>query len=533
MPTKGTNDSHRFATPTRRTVLRAGAALIATPLLAGAASAGTPHPKSPIDRFPHMNGNVVIKNGRVLQGDPARADFRPADIRIQNGQIVEIAADIVDDSAETLDAQGGYVLPGFVDTHHHLWETTMRGLTTDWDIMDFTWGIRLNNAALHEAEDVASGTLAGALSALDAGTTTVLDFNHCVNTPDHADAAIEAITEAGIRAVWCYGFQDSVRDTGAFSGFAARRDDIERLRKHRFSANGSDALVSLGIGVNEVGGVPWERTGQEYALARQLDLLLTSHTNSTWSAPPAPEIEWLSQAGLLGPRQVHGHANTTTDEQFRMLADAGAAIASSPETELQMGIGFPVFWRARMAGIKVGLGADIQANNGPDMLAQLRIAMQAENARLNQPVLEQLGVFALDGAPVTARAMFRMATLGGAEVLGLESVIGSIEIGKAADLLIMRSDGIHQRPNVDDFGTIVMQSRTGDIDTVMVNGRVVKRAGRLVHVDIAAVNARADQTFERLAERFAANGGSKPPRPEALQAQMARMFMDNLSPLFR
>lgn len=380
---------------------------------------------------------------------------------------------------------------------------------------------------------MASGTLAGALSALDAGTTTVLDFNHCVNTPDHADASIEAIHDAGIRAVWCYGLQDSFRDSGTFSSLEARHRDIERVRRDHFSVDGTDGLVSMGIAVNEVGSVPWLRTREEYALGRDLDLLLTSHTSSTWSVPLFPEVEWLARDGLLGPHQVHGHANTLTDREFGLLADAGAAIASSPETELQMGIGFPVFWKAKLAGIRAGLGADIQANNSADMLTQIRIAMQAENARINQPILERQGVFGLAGAPVTARDMFRMATLGGAEVLGMDSVIGSIAVGKAADLLIMRNDGLHHRPNIDDFGTIVMQSRTGDIETVLVNGKIVKRGGKLANVDVAAVNARSEATFGRLSARFAANGGTKPPRPEALQDQMTQMFIHNLAPVLR
>ncbi|WP_374945528.1 amidohydrolase family protein [Agreia sp.] len=471
---------------------------------------------------------TLIAGGTVLLGPPRDARFERVDLLIVDGKIASIGADLDRENAdEVVDATGTTVIPGFVDTHHHLWETNLRGMTAGWDIIDFSWGIRFHHSAIESAEDIYAGTYAGALGAVDAGITTTLDFSHAINSPEHARQGIRAIQDAGIRAIFAYGL---IAAPYAPSGFATdddRRNDLRSLRSELFSSNDRSALVTLGVAVNDIGGVPWQQTKAEYELARELDLLTTSHTNSTWSPQRAPEISWLHHDGLLGTHQVHAHMNTSSEHELQLVADSGAAIASTPETELQMGMGFPVFARAAQLGIPVGLGTDIQANNVADAFTQMRLGMQAQNARANQPLLDKWGTGALHGVEVGPAEILHHATLGGAQALGLGDVTGSIELGKAADLVLVRADQLHHRPLLDRMATLVQHSRVSDVDTVLVAGAVLKRGGALDQTASSRAGELVDAAWERLDPQIEARGGRLPARPEGLLEQIAQASVAN------
>ena len=466
---------------------------------------------------------ILITGGTVLAGSPLTGDFQQADVLVENGSISAIGQGLQHPDAERIDASGTFVLPGFVDTHAHLWESTMRGVTAEWDLLDFAWGIRFNHAGLHGPEDLYAGAHAGALALLDGGTTTVLDHVHCVISPDHADEALRAVVDSGVRAVWAYGLSDVPVPEPAFRTRAQRWDDVRRVR----AAVSGTGRVVFGVAPTDITGVPWQTTVEEFALARELDAVLTTHLHSVWGPGRAPEAEWLHHDGLLGPRQVYSHANAISDRGLARLADAGAAIASTPESELQMGLGFPVFARAAAASVTVGLGSDLQANHGPDAFTQMRLARQAEVGRHQQALLDTVGTAGLAGVPVSLRQVLHTATLGGAEALGLGAVTGSLEVGKAADLLLLRNDAVRQRPVVDPFATIVLQSHAGDVDTVLVAGEVRKRRGLLL-ADTTRSTALVEDAWERLLARMEQRGGTRPPRPEGLLQSMAAAASANV-----
>ena len=230
-----------------------------------------------------MNQPILIHNGLVLDGDPKNGRLRSIDVLIVDGVITAYDPTEVPDHTEVIDATGCLVTPGFVDTHHHLWETTLRGMTADWNLVDFIWGVRSHHAAIHTADDTYAGTFAGAAAALDAGITTVLDFNHAVNSPEHARSALEALQASGIRALWCYGMNTSPFGSDAAFDPAA---DIRRLKAETVGDTGG--LVSIGLALNDIGTVPWATTRSEVLLARELDIHLTTHTDSIWSPGSAP-----------------------------------------------------------------------------------------------------------------------------------------------------------------------------------------------------------------------------------------------------
>lgn len=473
--------------------------------------------------------SILITGGTVLVGPALTGHFAVADVLVEHGRIAEIGPALDAPDAQQLDATGTFILPGFVDAHAHLWEATMRGISADWDVIDFAWGIRYNHVGLHQPEDLYAGTYAGALASLDSGTTTVLDHAHALASPDHADEALRAVADAGIRAVWAYGLNAVPGPSDSFTSPADRQADARRLR----TAIGERGLVRMGLAVNDLLSVPWAQTSAEFAFARDLDVILTAHANTTWGPWRPPEIEFLAQDGLLGNRQVFSHGDATSDHELRLLADAGAALVSTPESELQMGLGMPLFARAGTLGMRVGLGSDLQANNSPDAFMQMRLGRHAENGRRNQIVLDGPGLVELDGAPVGVRQILHVATMGGAEVLGLDSAIGSLEPGKAADIVLLRNDSIRQRPVVDPFATVVEHSQVGDVDTVLVDGRIVKRAGLLTGGVNAAAVTLIDTAWSRLRERMADRGGPKPARPDGLFEQLSASVLANLPPWAR
>ncbi|ORB85894.1 hypothetical protein B1987_21375 [Mycobacterium kansasii] len=449
----------------------------------------------------------VVVGGLVLVGDPLTAEFRRADLLIEDGRIVAIEKDLSGLDAAIIDAAHRWVIPGFVDSHRHLWQTTMRGVTANWNLNDYAWSIRTHLAGLHDADDVYAGQYAGGLDALAAGVTTTLDHSHVMNSPQHSDAAVQGIKDSGVRALWCYGFYPCPQQHPVFTTTDDRLLDARRVRESHFPSD--EGLVRMGVALSELGVHSFSETVREIGTANSLSVPITMHTQCLWVQTRAQEVQLYAQAGLLQQGQIHSHANACNDRDLTMLRDAGCAIATTPDTELQMGVGYPAFRRATSLGLTAGIGADIVSNNSGDLFTAMRILMQHERGAALQPMLEQSGLDAVGALPLTTRHMLRAATLLGARALGLESVCGSIEVGKAADLVLLRNDRLHLRPIIDSVDSIVMQVTTRDIDRVLVHGRIVVQDGTLP----TAVERRGiqliDAANDRLAKRVAPLGGWK------------------------
>ena len=457
----------------------------------------------------------------MLIGDPGAGRVEAADVLIEDGRIATIAPDI-DAEAIRIDATGRLVIPGFVDTHRHVWQTAMRGICADWTLLDYFLGIRVNTAAVYTAEDVYAGNYVGALEALDAGVTTVLDFSHCLNSPEHADEAIRGLRDAGIRGTFAYGMYPVPLEAPAFPDFEARAADARRVRERHFSA---DAGLRMGIALTELGLVPWETTVAEVELARELDAPVTAHIGTVWSDRRPPEVALLHAAGLLDERQVHVHCNACSGRELDLLADAGASVSVTPETELQMGMGFPVTQRLTERGMTPSLGCDIVSNNRGDLFTQMRLGLACERARTNETEL-RAGVMP-ETLTLSAAEMLRFATLGGAKALGLEREIGSIEVGKLADLVLLRTDGLGFAPPNDPVAQIVMQAGIHEVDGVLVGGAPVKLAGELGSAGRAR-DLVADSR-DRIVAAVAPRGGFLPAVPQGWFDATLDIFEANLA----
>jgi cytosine/adenosine deaminase-related metal-dependent hydrolase len=468
---------------------------------------------------------LLIENGYVLSMDESIGELEHGSVLVEGDRIAAVAPSIDAPDAERIDANGMVVMPGFVDTHRHSWQTALRAICADWTLMEYFRGIRMNISPEYTAGDVYAGNYVGALEALDAGVTSILDFSHCNNSPDHADAGIAGLREAGIRAVYAYGYYPSPTAEPAFAGHEDRLADARRVQAEHFSS--ADGLLTMGVAITETGLLPWDDTAAEVRSARELGVLLTAHTACVWGSQSTMGVRELDAHGLLESEQVHVHCNALSDEELGLLADAGAKVSSTPETELQMGMGHPVIGRALALGMKPTLGCDIVSLNSGDMFAQMRIGLQFERAMENDLVI------ASGEMPETLRLgvrdALRWATVNGAEALGLGSRIGSLAPGKQADVILVGGEALNMTPRPEPVGSVVVQANASNVDSVLVAGRVVKRAGALVDVDPTRVRRLAEESRERVFAAVAAKGPLLPPEQQGFTEALNQLAEANLA----
>lgn len=455
----------------------------------------------------------LYTGARVVVGDPRRRDVRRVDIEVRDGTISRLGADLERVEGTTvIDASWAWIMPGLVDSHHHLWQSSLRALTSNFTLDDYFWTVRRNHSTVQRAVDVYHGTLAGAVSMLDAGTTTTVDFSHCILTPEHADAGVEGFLESGIRGVWCYGFYDQPVDDPWFRSPEERHRDARRVRAEHFSDE--NGRVRFGVAPTEMGRARVTQVEAEFRVGRELDALVHAHTNTRYRAGGAlSDIRQWSDAGIIWEKQLHSHCNTSDETDLKILADAGCSVTATPETELGMGIGQLIVRAADRAGIATGLGSDIQSNNSPDLFATMRVALAAERGRYHQPIIEEGGTSGLDTVALRTEDVLHYATLGGARGLGIGDVCGSIEVGKAADLVFIRTDTPRLSAITDVINAIVMHVTVADVDTVLVGGVPVKQGGRLDPVLSSRAVRALEDSAAHLRRSVRPRGGLLPERP--------------------
>ncbi|KAJ5154993.1 uncharacterized protein N7500_010432 [Penicillium coprophilum] len=456
------------------------------------------------------NSYILIKGGTVIPmiasgGTP----LYNCDILIENDWIKDMGQDLplpTGSNASIIDAKNSIITPGFVDGHHHMWQHLLRGITADWSLFGYACHLRSVYGSLYTPEDVYFATYAAALSLLNNGVTTVLDHCHVINSPAHADAAIKGLKDAEIRGTFCYGFYQNPKSPGDFASTAAdtfdpaaRADDALRVRDEFFPSNDpSRSLLTFGIALNDPPTQSSEKTIGELDIARKLKARLTTVHSSVISlnGDPKPEVvQCFADAQLMGPDLVFSHGGWMTNSELAAVQSSGAGIVGTPDTELQMGMGYPVVWEAADLGCRSCLGLDITSNQGNDFMAQMRLALQTQRAHDcdYRTVHRNVRRKTVD--------VLRMATLGGAEVVGMDSLIGSVVPGKKADLVMFRCDDIDTVPVVDPIATVVFHASPKNIDTVIVDGRIVKQNGQLVGIDWESLQDQIKSRSQRLRDQ--------------------------------
>jgi 5-methylthioadenosine/S-adenosylhomocysteine deaminase len=441
---------------------------------------------------------TLITGGQVLTMDREIGDLATGDLLIEDGRIAAVEPDISAD-AEIIDATGMIVIPGFVDTHRHTWEAAIRGCAPNATLDDYFVEVLDTFAPLYRPQDVYASNLAGALECLNAGITTLVDWSHINNTPEHPDAAIKALRDTGIRAVYGYGSANtSLADYWFDSKIAIPADDVRRVRETYFSSD--DGLLTMALATRGTGFCVDDVVRSEWTLARELDIPITVHVAMGRLAGRFGMVKQLSELGLLGPDTTYIHCCYFSDEEWRLVAESGGTISIAPQIELQMGHGWPPVMKAIEHGLRPSLSIDVVTTAPGDMFTQIRSAFGAERARVNADCWR--ANVDIPASMLTARDMLELATINGAHVAGLESVTGSLTPGKKADLVLLDATALNLAPVIDPVAAVTLGADVSNVDTVIVDGVVRKRGGKLL-ADVAAARAAVEASRDHLVSAVA------------------------------
>ena len=401
-----------------------------------------------------MADRLLLRGGTVLTVDADLGDLPKGDVLIEGDTIVQVAPQI-DADAEVLDAGGRIVIPGFVDTHRHTWETAIRGCAPNATLGTYFVEILDSFAPLYRPEDVYASNLAGALECVNAGITTLVDWSHINNTPEHPDAAIQGLQEAGIRAQYAYGSANtSLNDYWNDSRIAIPADDVRRVRDTYFSSG--DGLLTLALATRGPTYCCDDVVKEEWGLARDLGIPITIHV-AMHSAGRFGMVKQLGDLGLLGPDTTYIHCCYLTDEEWRLVADSGGTVSIAPQIEAQMGHGWPPVLKSMEYGLRPSLSIDVVTTAPGDIFTQMRAAFACDRARVNAAAWEA-----------------------GAEVAGVGDRTGSLTPGKQADVVVLDATALNMAPVIDPVAAVTNCADVSNVETVLIGGQVRKRDGKLV-----------------------------------------------------
>ncbi|MDB5242534.1 MAG: hypothetical protein JWP57_3159 [Spirosoma sp.] len=445
-----------------------------------------------------MNTNkILLQGGCVVTMDEQFTVVKHADVLITGERITAIQPGINADDCEVIDASQHIVMPGVIDTHRHVWESVVRGRAGDYSLMEYLQHVLGPLAASFRAQDVYTANLMGALEALNAGITTLFDWSHIMNTPDHADSAIAGLKDSGIRAVFGYGTPGTSVWDWFYESRLTHPTDIERICRQHFSS--ADQLVTPALAIRGPEYSAFDVTVQDITLARRLNLPISMHIGCGTFAAKYQAVPQLAQGGLLGPDMNMAHGNYLTEADFKHLADQGCSVSITPEVEMQMGLGFPATGRAIAGGLAPSLGVDVVSGVSGELFTQIRMALQTERALVNDQELRHGEM--PQRVSLTMADALKWATINGAKALHLDRKTGSLAPGKQADLLMLSTDALNLSPVGDPIAAIVSQANVANIDSVFVAGKAVKRKGQLLYPHLSSLRQQATRTSGYLVEK--------------------------------
>ena len=431
---------------------------------------------------PDQDRPIVFRGGTVLPMDAARSVLNDTDVLVVEGKIAAVGPGLeVPEGTVEIDAAGGIVMPGMVDTHRHMWQTAMRAYGADWTLTQyFVWNY-LEHGKKFRPQDIHAGNVLSGWEALDAGVTTSVDWSHNLHTTQHADAAMDALEAVPGRFVLAYG--NIQAGPWEWSTSPEFRDFVDRR------VQGGDVGFQLAF---DVTGDPAFPERAAYEVARELDVPVTTHAG-VWGATNDDGVRLATDAGLTRPGDIFVHAATLTPDSYHRIAASGGSASVSTESEQSAGQGYPSSWELRRYGIPISLSMDTSVWWSADLFSAMRSTLSADRSRAHLEAHAQ-------GETVTNHALradqvVEWATRGGAAALGMADRIGSLEPGKAADVVLIRNDDSPAMfPLVNPYGHVVYQAQRGDVHTVLVGGRVVKSEGKLVGADLPAVRREVEET---------------------------------------
>jgi len=455
---------------------------------------------------------LLLRGGRIISMDTTVPDLPRGDVLIEGSKIAAVSERVDEAADEIVDASGMMLIPGFVDTHRHTWQSAIKGMSSDWSLPEYLAGVRGTLGPRFTPEDVYAATLLGATEALSAGVTTLIDWAHIMNSPEHANASIAALRAYGGRAVFAHGTpNDEQIEEWYIDSTIPHSDDLRRIRTEELPSE--DGLVTLMMAARGPQHTTPETSAGDWRMARDLGIRITTHAGEgAWSLRHEPVLR-LHEQGVLGPDTTFVHGNQFSDRDLLLIADSGGSISVSPEVEMHMGLGFPVTGRSLAHGIVTSLSVDVPVTVGGDMFSVMRCALAAERALVNEESIRKVEM--VEHLTIHSEDVFRMATIDGAKSCGLDHLTGSITPGKEADIVVIRTSDLNLTPLNQPMAAVVVMSHPGNVDSVLVGGRFVKRGGEMLSIDVGSVVAGAIESRDSLLERAGVTPEFRPTDIEA------------------
>jgi 5-methylthioadenosine/S-adenosylhomocysteine deaminase len=476
----------------RRALLKGGIGLAAgAATVPGGVNAQAVDSDATLQRLTGANPNtrrILLKGGTIISMDRAVGDFAQGDILVEGQKITAVARAIdgpgQDGSAIVIDAKDTVVIPGMVDCHRHAWEGQLRGVIPNSATIGEYMGATHQGFAPHyRPDDMYAGNLITALGCIDAGITCMIDNSHNSRSSAHADMAVKALIDSGIRAVFASG--------AATFGEWDRNwpEDVTRLRREFFATD--DQLVTLRLYSRGL-------TKEDWQTAERLGLWLSvdgaGRPNST------EVLQQFKSEGLLNERRAINHGYGLSDAAWKLIRDAGMSINACPRSDTQWALG-PLSLGLQDAlnyGFRPGLSVDNEASYSTDMFTEMRVAFHLQRWGAAQAAARK---DANVPVPLKVRDLLEFATIRGAENAALSQKIGTLTPGKQADIVVVRAEDINTMPLTNAVATVVSYAHTGNIETVLIAGNVRKWRGRLVGHDIDRIRTLVHESREGLFAR--------------------------------
>jgi 5-methylthioadenosine/S-adenosylhomocysteine deaminase len=435
------------------------------------------------------SSKLLITNAIVLTMDESAGNFDRADVLVENGAIAAIGPDLERAGAQIVDGSDSIVMPGLVDSHRHLWHTALRNVLADATSSQFM-AIAGKAGGRFTPGDVYLSSRLGAAEALNAGITTLLDWCHVTNSPAHADAAVQAALDSGVRIVFAHGTPLTFPDDQIHA-------DIRRVRDTWFP--GGESLVTLAMAARGPERTSPEISDTDFALARELGLGISFHTGA-WSGSDGSALRALYERKQLGPDINYVHLNYTRPDVLDLIAETGGTASITPFAEMMMGAGHPPTDRLLARGIPTGLGTDTALWGASSLFTETKLALgsvralEAARAAADKQHYTQVGLRAAQALDLVTRQS--------AKAIWLEDKVGSLTPGKRADLLLIKRTSANLAP-VSNAGqalaAVATSAESSNVEAVMVDGRWVKWHGQLVGIDLVSLRHDAEAIRQRIA----------------------------------
>jgi 5-methylthioadenosine/S-adenosylhomocysteine deaminase len=406
---------------------------------------------------------------------------------VKDGVIVAVGQKLNAPGATAINGVGMIVLPGLVETHWHMWNTLLRSMSGEKPEL----GYFRTTAALgqkYEPTDMYQGTRLAAAEAINSGITFVHDWCHNIRSPAYFEQDLRALRESGLRARFSYGAAQGMPNN---QGIVLA--DLERLARD-WPNQSNDGLITLGLAWRGMGGnnpataIPAEIYKAEIEAARKLGLPISVHASG--SRPAIGQVATIAKAGLLAKDMQIIHGVVLTPEEIEAIKAAGASVSLSPTSELRIGFGLPQTANVLAAGIPVGLSVDtVELTGNADMFGIMKFIQNIENGKSENEF------------KLTARRVLELGTIEGARSMGIADKVGSLKAGKRADLIMVSTRDVNLGVFGDPAHMLVTAAQPSNVDTVVVDGRILKRAGKLTAMNTGQIVAEAAAANAALRKR--------------------------------